>query len=41
VYYQQRGWSETGIPKAETLQKIGLWNFLSDEAKAKVTAMNE
>lgn len=41
VYYQQRGWSETGIPKVETLQKIGLWNFLSDEAKAKVTAMNE
>ena len=41
VYYQQRGWSETGIPKVETLQKIDLWNFLSDEAKAKVTAMNE
>ncbi|KIE17030.1 hypothetical protein DS62_07095 [Smithella sp. SC_K08D17] len=41
VYYAQRGWNETGIPKVETLQRIGLWNFLSDEAKAKVTAMNE
>jgi aldehyde:ferredoxin oxidoreductase len=41
VYYVQRGWNETGIPKVETLQKIGLWNFLNDEAKEKITAMNE
>jgi aldehyde:ferredoxin oxidoreductase len=41
VYYAQRGWSATGIPKVETLKQIGLWNFLSDEAKAKVTAMSE
>ena len=41
VYYAQRGWSATGIPKVETLKQIGLWNFLSDEAKTKVTAINE
>ena len=41
VYYAQRGWSATGIPKVETLKQIGLWNFLSDEAKTKVAAMNE
>jgi aldehyde:ferredoxin oxidoreductase len=41
VYYAQRGWSTTGIPKVETLKKIGLWNFLSDEARTKVAAMNE
>ena len=41
VYYAQRGWSETGIPKIETLEKIGLWNFLSDEAKTKISALNE
>ena len=41
VYYAQRGWSATGIPKVETLKKIGLWNFLSDEARTKVTTMNE
>ena len=40
VYYAQRGWSATGIPKVETLKQIGLWNFLSDEARTKVTAMN-
>jgi aldehyde:ferredoxin oxidoreductase len=40
VYYAQRGWSATGIPKVETLKQIGLWNFLSDEARIKVAAMN-
>jgi aldehyde:ferredoxin oxidoreductase len=41
VYYAQRGWNTAGIPKVETLKKIGLWNYLSDEARAKVTVMNE
>jgi aldehyde:ferredoxin oxidoreductase len=41
IYYAQRGWSATGIPKVETLKQIGLWNFLSDEARTKVTTMNE
>jgi aldehyde:ferredoxin oxidoreductase len=41
VYYAQRGWSATGIPKVETLKQIGLWEFLNDEARTKVTAMNE
>ena len=41
VYYAHRGWSATGIPKVETLKQIGLWNFLSDEARTKVAAMNE
>jgi aldehyde:ferredoxin oxidoreductase len=40
VYYAQRSWSATGIPKVETLKQIGLWNFLSDEARTKVAAMN-
>ena len=40
VYYAQRGWSETGIPRVETIKKIGLWDFLSDEARAKITALN-
>jgi aldehyde:ferredoxin oxidoreductase len=41
IYYQQRGWNAAGIPKEETIKKIGLWNFLSEEARAKVIAMNE
>ena len=40
VYYAQRGWSATGIPKVETLKQIGLWNFLSEETRNKVTALN-
>ena len=40
VYYAQRGWSDKGIPKVETLKQIGLWNFLSDEARTKIVAMN-
>jgi aldehyde:ferredoxin oxidoreductase len=41
VYYAQRGWNAAGIPKVETLKKIGLWNFLSNEARTKVAAMNQ
>src|ERR1035437_3496870 len=40
VYYAQRSWTATGIPKVETLKQIGLWNFLSVEARTKVAAMN-
>ena len=41
IYYTQRGWSAAGIPRVETLKKIGLWEFLNDEARTKVAAMNE
>jgi aldehyde:ferredoxin oxidoreductase len=34
VYYQERGWSSSGIPMPETLKKLGLWEFLSDEARS-------
>ena len=37
VYYQERGWTATGIPKAETLKQIGLWNFLSEETKTRIS----
>ncbi len=39
VYYEQRGWNHHGIPKIETLRKIGLWDFLNDEAKASITEL--
>ncbi|MEN6488982.1 MAG: aldehyde ferredoxin oxidoreductase C-terminal domain-containing protein [Smithella sp.] len=41
VYYAQRGWSDTGIPKVETIKQIGLWNFLNEETRTKIAAMNE
>ncbi len=40
VYYQERGWSATGIPKVKTLKQIGLWNFLNEETKTRITKMN-
>jgi len=35
-----RGWSAAGIPKVETLKQIGLWNFLNEETKTRITKMN-
>jgi len=40
VYYDMRGWTEDGIPKIETLKKIGLWDYLSDEARDRITRLN-
>jgi aldehyde:ferredoxin oxidoreductase len=41
VYYAERGWSAAGIPKVETLKQIGLWDFLNEETKTRITKMNE
>jgi len=40
VYYRERGWTDCGIPKVETLRQIGLWNFLSEEVKEIITQTN-
>jgi len=40
VYYRERGWTDAGVPKVETLQQIGLWRFLTDEARAIITRLN-
>jgi len=40
VYYAERGWNESVIPKIETLKALGLWDFLRDEAKAKIRSLN-
>ncbi len=36
AYYRERGWDDCGIPSAETLKRIGLWEFLNDEAKDRI-----
>jgi aldehyde:ferredoxin oxidoreductase len=36
VYYQERGWNSSGIPMPETLEKLGLWEFLNEEARAVI-----
>jgi aldehyde:ferredoxin oxidoreductase len=39
VYYQERGWNPTGIPLPDTLKQLGLWEFLSDEARVIITEL--
>lgn len=40
VYYAERGWTKDGVPKIETLKKIGLWSILSDEAKTRIAVLS-
>jgi len=39
VYYRARGWNSSGIPTPETLKQIGLWEFMTVEARAKILEM--
>jgi aldehyde:ferredoxin oxidoreductase len=39
VYYEERGWNANGIPKVQTLQRLGLWEFLNGEAKQIITEL--
>jgi aldehyde:ferredoxin oxidoreductase len=41
VYYTERGWNQSGIPKVETLKQIGLWEFLNEDTKANILSLNE
>ena len=36
VYYEERGWNDTGIPTVATLQELGLWPFLTGETQARL-----
>ena len=40
VYYEERGWNESGIPTVATLQGLGLWDFLTEEARTRITELN-
>jgi aldehyde:ferredoxin oxidoreductase len=40
AYYEERGWNENGIPTVVTLKGLGLWDFLTDEARARITELN-
>lgn len=39
VYYAERGWNDNGIPQVATLRQLGLWEFLSEEARQRVAAL--
>ncbi len=40
AYYAERGWNDIGVPTEATLQQIGLWELLTDAAKARVSELN-
>jgi len=39
TYYRERGWTDAGIPTVATLKGLGLWSFLSEEARTKISAL--
>ena len=39
TYYRERGWTPSGIPTPATLKQIGLWDFLTEEARGKIAAL--
>ena len=41
VYYAERGWNGLGVPFIDTLQELGLWDFLTDQARGTVMALQE
>jgi aldehyde:ferredoxin oxidoreductase len=41
TYYEERGWNACGIPTPETLKKLGLWEFLDDEARSTITRLTK
>jgi aldehyde:ferredoxin oxidoreductase len=36
VYYEERGWSQNGIPTKSELKYLGLWNFLTDDTRERL-----
>lgn len=39
AYYDERGWTDDGIPRMETLRKIGLWDFLTEETRCRLQSL--
>jgi aldehyde:ferredoxin oxidoreductase len=41
VYYAERGWNAIGVPFIDTLQELGLWDFLTVQAQGSVMALQD
>ncbi len=37
VYYKERGWSASGIPTDATLKQLGLWKYLDEATRARIS----
>ena len=41
VYYDERGWNREGIPTVSTLKHLGLWPYLTAEAKDLIRELGQ
>ncbi len=41
VYYAERGWNTLGVPFIDTLQELGLWEFMTIQAQGSIMALQE
>jgi aldehyde:ferredoxin oxidoreductase len=39
AYYRERGWNFLGIPLPGTLERLGLWDFLNEEAQSIIAGL--
>jgi aldehyde:ferredoxin oxidoreductase len=39
IYYRERGWTSGGIPTVDTLNDLGLWEFLNEETRKKISEL--
>jgi len=39
AYYGERGWTERGIPRPAVLKELGLWKFLREDTRTKISAL--
>ncbi|MBN2107826.1 MAG: hypothetical protein JW832_10405 [Deltaproteobacteria bacterium] len=39
AYYAERGWTESGIPRPVVLKELGLWEFLKDDTRTRISAL--
>ena len=39
AYYAERGWTESGIPRPAVLKELGLWEFLKDDTRTRISAL--
>ena len=41
AYYEERGWNAAGIPTIDTLQRLGLWRYLTGETRDRIAQLQE
>ena len=40
IYYDERGWNSSGLPTIATLKRIGLWEFLTQETRNRISEIS-